>query len=154
MSDDKVKSSYPPLSSFQFDRKRFQKELKSQFQTAKNFSKFRITKLDKQFDKFSKVINNSLITILTDESTFSYGNFYFILTIINNHCMFLNSEMGKIKGNVISKETLDQIQECILDQHEAISETLVDNIKNPISYDTLPTALGLDLETPEVEIVE
>jgi len=155
MVDQNVASKYPPLSSSNFDRKKFQKELKQTFEKVKNLSRFGITGKGKEFDKNSRDIIDRLRTIMLVENTYKCGNLYFLLTIMNNHIIFLKQQQSKVSGqSSISMKTLEQVHQDIIDQHEAIAEVLLENIDNPITYDTLPAALGLDIDEPEAENVE
>jgi hypothetical protein len=70
---------------------------------------------------------------------------------MNNHVNFLNEEVSKIRDNIYSRESLNRIHETMIDQHDAIKEALFDNIKNPVTYDTLPEVLGLPVDVEKVE---
>jgi len=70
------------------------------------------------------------------------------------HCNYLKQERMKVSSQNVSMDTLKQVHQEILDQHEAISDALLENFNNPVTYDTLPEALGLDLNETEETNVE
>jgi len=140
-----IQSKFPPLNALNFNRKNFQKEVKKNYDYIKIMSRYGLTQKGNEFEVISKSINNTLREILLKDETFSNGNIYYVLTILNSHHEFLKDEISKIINKVLSIETLTNIQNDMISQHNEISEALKNNLREPVSYENLCDTLGLDI---------
>lgn len=145
---DKIEftKKYPPLSKSHFNVKKFKKSLKKKFNHAVIMCRLKITGKDKDFNALSDSILDLLNTIFSNNKTFYTGNIYFILTIMSNHIDYLHQSSPKMHNVAMSKETLENLQQEVIDQHEGIKEALFENLSKPVNFDSLPDALGLSIE--------
>jgi len=149
MNKEEFQKQYPELKKDLFNLKKFKKSISSKFDQYINILRIRITNKHNKFDEISKSIIHVVNDILDKESTFESGNVYFVLIVLSNHLDYLKERSVLCNQEHISRETLEEQHNEIIDQHESVRDALIENLKTPYNYDTLPDALGINLNSGE-----
>lgn len=120
-----------------FHRKGFMKSLKKKLKIYNTLCKLKITNLDNQSEQnnneFSEIINKTLQKI----ETFSKGNFFYLLVLLEEHYDFLE----EFRKSVSNLKTIDSLK----DSHNTFLQKQKESIKKV--YENFISPKILDEET-------